>query len=115
MVLKKKYRILQVFSNLGVGGAEIWLMALLNYFEQTKHKLPFELQIDILLTGKGMGVFDKEAILLGAKIYYLDYRRGNLINFISKFRSILTNGNYDAIHDHQDYTAGLHFLIFIIP
>ncbi len=110
---KKIYRVLHVFSNLGVGGAEIWLIALLRYFKQNDNLLPFQFQFDILLTSDVEGFFDQEAISLGAKLYYLNYRRGNLLNFIIKYRFILANGNYDAIHDHQDFTAGFHFLFGI--
>lgn len=109
----QEYRILQVFSVLGMGGAETWLMALLRYLDRIKRDLPYRLQIDICLTGGGKGVFDAEAASLGAKLFYLNYRRGKLLNFIIEFRSILAQGRYHAIHDHQDYTAGLHFLIGI--
>ncbi len=103
-------RVLQVFSTLGVGGAETWLMALLRYLDRIKDDLPFRVQIDICLTGGRKGVFDDEAASLGAKLFYPHYRRSNLPTFIHEFRSILADGRYHAIHDHQDYTAGLHFL-----
>ena len=109
----QEYRILQVFSILGMGGAETWLMALLRYLDRTKRDLPYRVQIDICLTGGGKGVFDDEAASLGAKLFYLNYRRSKLPNFIIEFRSILAKGRYHAIHDHQDYTAGLHFLFGI--
>ena len=107
---KKTYRILQVFSTLGVGGAETWLMALLRYLDSIKDELPFRVQIDICLTSGNKGVFDEEAAALGAKLFYPRYSRNNLFRFIREFRTILKFGNYDAIHDHQDYTAGFHFL-----
>ena len=37
----------------------------------------------------------------------------NLPGFLREFRAILADGHYHAIHDHQDYTAGLHFLLGI--
>jgi len=110
---KPELRILQVFSILGVGGAETWLMALLRYVDQIKHELPFRIRFDICLTGGRKGVFDDEAASLGAKLFYLHYRRDSLPSFITEFRSILARGCYNAIHDHQDYTAGIHFLIGI--
>jgi glycosyltransferase EpsF len=108
-----EYRVLQVFSTLGVGGAETWLMALLRYLYLIRDDMPYRVQIDICLTGGREGVFDDEAASLGAKLFYTQYRRGNLLTFIHEFRSILANGRYHAIHDHQDYTAGLHFLFGI--
>lgn len=107
---KPECRVLQVFSCLGVGGAETWLISLLKYFDQIKEELPVRLRFDICLTGGRKGVFDDEAALLGARLFYPRYSRSNLITFVREFRSILANGCYDVIHDHQDYTAGLHFL-----
>lgn len=107
---KPELRVLQVFSSLGMGGAETWLMALLRYFDRAKEDLPFRIKIDICLTSGCKGIFDDEAASLGANLFYPTYNRKNLLRFIWDFRSILANGHYHAIHDHQDYTAGLHFL-----
>jgi len=110
---KREFRILHIFSTLGVGGAETWLMALLRYIDQIKGELHFRIRIDICLTSGKKGVFDDEAASLGANLFYPHYSRGSLPNFIHQFRSILSNGYYDVIHDHQDYAAGIHFLIGI--
>lgn len=107
---KPECRVLQVFSCLGVGGAETWLMALLRHFDEIKDELPCRVRFDICLTGGKKGAFDDEAASLGAKLFYPHYCRSNLPAFIREFRTILANGRYDAIHDHQDLTAGLHFL-----
>jgi glycosyltransferase EpsF len=111
MTGKQEYRVLQVFSALGMGGAETWLMALLRQLDKVKESLPFRLQIDICLTSGSKGVFDEEAKSLGAKLFYTTYSRKNLLSFLREFRAILADGHYHAIHDHQDYTAGIHFLI----
>lgn len=107
---KPECRVLQVFSCLGVGGAETWLISLLKYFDQIKDELPYRIQFDICLTGGRKSFFDDEAASLGAKLFYPHYSRRTLPTFIREFRTILANGRYDVIHDHQDYTAGLHFL-----
>lgn len=108
---KRILRVLQIFSVLGVGGAETWLMSFLKYFREAQDDLPVPIQIDILLTGGTKAVFDDEAIALGAKLFYVPFTRTNPHGFMRKFRRILREGNYDAIHDHQDYVAGLHFLM----
>lgn len=110
---KDEYRVLQVFSSLGVGGAETWLIALLRHLDLIKDELPFRIQFDICLTSGNKGVFDDEATSLGARLFYLRYSRNNLLKFVREFRAILAVGRYDAIHDHQDYTSGLHFLFGI--
>ena len=99
---------LQVFSTLGVGGAEVWLMALLKHFQKVADDLPVRLKVDVLLTG-GPGEFDDEARALGARLFYVPYSRRKLQRFIPAFRKVLAAGQYHAIHDHQDYAAGMHF------
>ena len=108
---KRELRVLQVFSVLGMGGAETWLMSLLKYFQEQREELPVKVKFDVLLTGGTKALFDDEATALGARLFYVPFTRRNLAGFARKFRRILAAGNYDAIHDHQDYISGLHFLM----
>jgi glycosyltransferase involved in cell wall biosynthesis len=108
---QRELRILQVFSVLSMGGAETWLMSLLKFFKQYRERLPVNVKFDILLTGGSKAVFDDEAKELGARLLYVQFTRRNMVGFVRQFRRILAEGNYDAIHDHQDYIAGLHFFI----
>ena len=108
---RRELRVLQVFSVLSVGGAETWLMALLKYFNESNDVLPVKVTCDILLTGGQASVFDEEAKALGARLFYVPFSRRHPIRFMREFRRILAAGNYDVIHDHQDYIAGLHFLM----
>jgi glycosyltransferase EpsF len=89
-----------------MGGAETWLMELLRFWSRTG-----ACQIDFLATSGNPGIFDEEARALGATIYYVRYGRAHLSSFAKEFRRILRQGQYDAIHDHQDYASGWHFLI----
>ena len=108
---KRELRVLQVFSVLSMGGAETWLMSLLKYFKEHQEQLPVSVTFDILLTGGTKAIFDDEASDLGAKLFYVPFTRRNMVGFVREFRGILAEGNYDAIHDHQDYIAGLHFFM----
>lgn len=108
---KRELRVLQVFSSLAMGGAETWLMALLKYFREAEDDLPVRVKLDVLLTGGEKARFDDEAEALGARLFYLRFTRQNLLQFITQFRRILSDGHYDAIHDHQDYAAGFRFLM----
>jgi glycosyltransferase involved in cell wall biosynthesis len=107
----RELRVLQVFSVLSVGGAETWLMSLLKYFNEFADTLPVKVKCDILLTGGEPSVFDEEAKALGARLFYVPFTRQSPIRFMREFRRILRAGQYDVIHDHQDYVAGLHFLM----
>jgi glycosyltransferase involved in cell wall biosynthesis len=107
----RELRVLQVFSVLSVGGAETWLLALLKYFNEHADSLPVKVKCDVLLTGGEPSVFDEEAKALGARLFYVPFSRRDPLRFARQFRRILSDGNYNVIHDHQDYVAGLHFLM----
>lgn len=99
-------RVLQVVDTLGMGGAEIWLMELLRLWSRTK-----AVQMDFLLTSGNVGLFDKEARDLGAQLYYLRYGQSVLSEFSRGLNRVLREQRYNAIHDHQGYASGWHFLL----
>jgi len=101
-------RILQVTSSLGMGGAETWLMEVLRLWRTRGQTAP---EMDFLATSGERGIFDDEAMALGARIHYLQYGRRHLRSFSLGLRRILNAGGYAAIHDHQDYASGWHFLM----
>jgi hypothetical protein len=72
---KRELRVLQVFSVLGMGGAERWLISLLKYFREAEEEVPVRVKFDILLTGGERAVFDEEAVALGAKLFSLRLKR----------------------------------------
>jgi glycosyltransferase involved in cell wall biosynthesis len=98
--------VLQVVDNLGMGGAETWLMEVLRRWSKSGLG-----QMDFLVTGGTGRIFDDEARELGARIHYVRYGREHLSGFARGFRKILRAGNYCAVHDHQDYASGWHFLL----
>lgn len=103
-------RVLQVFHSLGMGGAETWLVAILEWLAAHGDSLPVELQIEVCLTGGERAVFDDRVAALGARLHYLRYRGVHLARFRKEFSHLLRAGRYDAIHDHADFAAGLHLL-----
>jgi glycosyltransferase involved in cell wall biosynthesis len=99
-------RSLQIVDTLGMGGAETWLMEVLRLWSRSGIA-----HMDFLATSGRRGVFDEEAEALGATIHYIPFARAKLLNFARDFRQVLREGHYDAVHDHQDYISGWHFLI----
>lgn len=91
---------------LSMGGAETWLMEVLRLWSASGAG-----EMDFLLTNGTRGVFDDEAARLGAQLHYLPYTRRGARRFATGFRRLLRDGQYDAIHDHQDYSAGWHLLM----
>ena len=108
--MPKALKILHVISNFGVGGAEVWLIALLRYFKEHAESLGVQVESDVFLTNGVRDRLDDEAESLGAKLFYARYSRNTLPSFIAQWRRTLAEGNYAAIHDHQEFTAGWHFL-----
>jgi glycosyltransferase EpsF len=99
-------KVLHVIHSLGMGGAETWLMEVLRLRARDGMG-----GMDFLMTSGDCGIFDDEARRLGATIHYLRYGRAHLLQFAKRFRRILREGQYEAIHDHSDYVSGWHFLI----
>lgn len=99
-------RVLHLVDSLGMGGAETWLVELLRYWQANG-----AVRADIVATGGEHGVFDDEARALGAQVFYLRYGRRPLPSFVSGLRRVLRQGRYDALHDHQDYVSGWHYLM----
>ena len=106
MKCARTIKVLQIIDSLGMGGAETWLMELLRLWSKTDL-----CRIDFLATSGNAGIFDEEARRLGAQVHYMRYGRSNLLRFAKEFRSLLLRARYDAIHDHQDYISGWHFLM----
>jgi glycosyltransferase involved in cell wall biosynthesis len=103
-------RVLQVLSNFGIGGAETWLISLLRHFKENATPGGCEVKTDVFLTHGFRDRLDEEAEALGARLIYARYSRKTLPSFITNWRKTLAEGSYDAIHDHQEFTAGWHFL-----
>jgi hypothetical protein len=102
----RQIKVLQIIDTLGMGGAETWLMEVLRLWSKNS-----TCHMDFLATSGNPGIFDEEAKQLGAHIYYLRYSRADLPHFVREFCQLLREGQYDAIHDHQDYSSGWHFLM----
>src|SRR6202167_4027564 len=103
---ERPIKVLQIIDSLAMGGAETWLMEVLRLWSKNEVG-----QIDFLATSGNPGIFDEEARLLGAQVHYVRFGRAHLPRFAKQFRQVLHEGQYHAIHDHQDYASGWHFLM----
>lgn len=103
-------KVLHVLDNLGMGGAETWLMELMRFWHGQSRPADTP-RFDFLATGGVPTYYDQEAKQLGANIFYVRFERAQLASFARRFRQVLRRGGYSAIHDHGDYVAGWHFLM----
>jgi glycosyltransferase EpsF len=93
-----------------MGGAETWLVEMVKYAREHETGLP---GFDFLAAGGERAIFDQVVNDAGCTIHYIALRKGNVFNFIRGLRKILKENNYIAIHDHQGYLSGWHFLFGI--
>jgi glycosyltransferase involved in cell wall biosynthesis len=107
--LKQRPRVLHVISILSVGGVEMWLISLLRHIRTLPDDADVE-TFDVLMTGGERSELDDLAASLGANLHYIPFGRRNSRQFVQAFRRLLKDREYSAIHDHQDYAAGWHFL-----
>lgn len=94
-------RILHVIWNLDRGGAETLMTEIYKNIDRKN------LQFDFLVYG-GHGVFDREVVKLGGKIFYLKKRFSK--NIFASLREIYkffeTHAEYEIVHCHLTGTAG---------
>jgi glycosyltransferase involved in cell wall biosynthesis len=101
----RECRVLQMLSALGVGGAETWMMALLDYYRHASDKLNVQIKCDFCLTSGRTGAFDDQAKSLGAELYYFPYSRRTIRTFGRQLSCLLKERKYHAVHNHSDYAA----------
>ncbi len=103
-------RILHVVTAMGIGGVEVWLIALLEKIRQRESLgMPVE-EFDILLTGGEVSVLDERARELGATLHYIRFGRREFRAFAAEFRKLLKARQYTVLHDQQDYSGAWRLL-----
>jgi glycosyltransferase involved in cell wall biosynthesis len=100
-------RVLHIIDSFNMGGAETWLLELVRHRSRHRPDLP---PFDFLAAGGQKGILDDEVLSHGCRIFYLKLDRKSPLSFLRGFRRILGSEDYLAIHDHQDFLSGWHFL-----
>lgn len=60
-------------------------------------------RFDFVVTSSSRGILEAPLEALGCRVFHLPTIRGDLRSRMSRLRSILIEGNYDAVHDHTGY------------
>jgi glycosyltransferase EpsF len=102
-----KLKVLHVIQGFGAGGAETWLLSAVKFLRAHPE---LNMQFDFLVVGGKPELFDDEIKFNGAKIFYLKYSLFKFFSFSRQVKKILRQEKYDAIHHHQDFISGWHFL-----
>lgn len=100
-------KVLHIIDSFGGGGAETWLLACAKYLNTHPD---FKCQFDFLATSGKKGIFDDEIIKYGCTIYYIKYSLKYFFSFRKQFTGLLKANHYIALHNHQDFIAGWHYL-----
>jgi glycosyltransferase involved in cell wall biosynthesis len=100
--------VLHIIHGFGPGGVETWLLESVKYLQSHPE---LKLRFDFLLTGGVPGIFDEEIRKYGSRIFYVRYSNSSILSFRRKFRAILKENNYSAIHNHQDFISGWHYML----
>jgi glycosyltransferase involved in cell wall biosynthesis len=103
-------KVLHVITGLGVGGVEVWLIALLEHMQQRVGLQEGSDKFHILLTGGKRAELDDRAMELGAQLHYIRFSRREFGKFAKEFRKLMRRERFTAIHNHQDYSGAWHFL-----
>jgi len=101
-------KVLHIIHGFGPGGVETWLLETVKYLNAHPE---LKLKFDFLLTGGIPGIFDDEIKKYGSTIFYIRYSYSSILSFTKKFREVLKNNNYLAIHNHQDFISGWHYFL----
>jgi glycosyltransferase involved in cell wall biosynthesis len=101
-------RILHIIHGFGPGGVETWLLATVKYLQAHPE---LNVRFDFLLTGGKPGLFDQEVRDSGSKLFYVRYSLKSIPRFRRQFRLILKENKYAAIHNHEDFISGWHFML----
>lgn len=100
-------RVLHVIDSFHMGGAETWLLEIVRHARRHRPDMPM---FDFIAAGGQKGILDDEVLSHGCRIFYLKLDRSHPVSFLRGFRKVLSENEYLAIHDHQDFLSGWHFL-----
>jgi glycosyltransferase EpsF len=103
--MSKPLRVLHLFANLNLGGAESRIMDLFRSQNRS------ELVNDFVIMTDEKCHFTDEVLANGGTIYTIANPRGKLLKNIVQLYRLLKSSNYDALHAHTSYYSGIAVLI----
>lgn len=93
----KQVRVIYILGgSMKYGGTEAFIM---NYYRHINHDI---VQIDFIYQGEEAGVYDKELVASGSKIFHVPYKSRKPIEFTKRVADILKKNNYKIIHSQMD-------------
>ncbi|BAY07121.1 glycosyltransferase [Calothrix sp. NIES-2098] len=93
-------KVLHLIHSLNRGGIEIWLLSMLRQIPRK------EWEMDFCCKGQDVGPLAGIAEQLGAQVLHCQLSFAH-VGFIQKLKRILTEGNYQILHNHLEAYSGL--------
>lgn len=97
---RKAVKVLHTLGAFNPGGVETWLRQIVKHMERE----PIEFNFCTFTAQPG--IHDEEVEKLGAKVIRCP-KTSNLVSFRRRFRRILHDGSYDAVHSHVHLFTGM--------
>ena len=102
MVLSNPIRVLHVFNQMNVGGAETFIMNIYRRMDRNK------IQFDFVVSVEDRGRYDDEIEALGGRIFRLPHPSDGIYAFCKEFdRTLKDNRPIQVIHSHVHFFSGL--------
>ena len=92
----KSVRILHVFGQMNRGGAEMRTLDLMRHIDRKRY------QFEFCCTSGSRGELAGEIIELGGRVHPI----GLDVRFSNRFRKLVRDGHFDAVHSHLHYFSG---------
>lgn len=99
--MSKVIKVLHISKNMGMGGVEQFIM------NQFRVLSKMNVVFDFCIYGKQEDVFEEEIRRLGGRLIKHPLPNDNINTFKKKFIRTLREGNYDAVHSHQNFFSGI--------
>lgn len=95
-------RILQILTSLdGNGGVQKFL---LNYYSNMDRD---KIHCDFIVLTEEVGEIEQIFLDWGSKVFHIQGRKENTLEYYKKMNKIMAEGNYDIVHCHQEYLGAI--------
>ena len=93
-------KVLHLINSLNRGGIEMWLLSMLRQIPRNQYEM------DFCCKGQDLGTLAGIAEELGAKVFHCQLSFAH-VGFIQDLKRIITEGNYQILHNHLEAYSGL--------